>query len=433
MIDRYSTKRMQKIWSEENKFNTYLKVELTSLEAWTNLGIIPKSDFDLIRKNAKLNLKRLKEIEMLTKHDVIAFTRSISETLGDEKKWFHYGLTSTDVVDTAYSVQIKEANLLILSNLLNFADILKEKAYEYKNTPVIGRTHGVHAEITSLGLKFTLWYDEMQRNIQRFKKASKNIEVGKLSGAVGNFVNTSLEIQDFVCDKLEINSSKISTQILQRDRHAEYISTLAIIATTLEKIALEIRNSQRTEVMEMMEFFSKDQKGSSAMPHKKNPIASENICGIARVLRGYVIPALENNSLWYERDISHSSVERIIIPDATNLIDYAFRRYSKVIQNLIIDQKKMKENINLTQGTIFSQRVLSFLIHKNMSREEAYDLVQKIADKAWNNKISFMKLLKKNKKINSLINNKEFEELFNHDYFLKNVDLIYERVFNIKF
>lgn len=429
MINRYSTDRVKKVWSEQNKFDTYLKVEIAAVKAWVKEGVIPESDLKLIEENAKVNLDRLKEIETETKHDVIAFTRAISETLGEEKKWVHYGLTSTDVVDTAYSVQFKEVNKYILDNLTNFAQVLKEKAMEHKETPVMGRTHGVHAEITSLGLKFALWYDEMQRNIKRFKEASSEIEIGKISGAVGNFANTPAHLQDLICKELGISSTNISTQTLQRDRHANYMSVLAIIGSTLEKIAIEVRNSQRTEVREMMENFSSGQKGSSAMPHKRNPIASENITGIARVLRGYVIPAMENNALWYERDLSHSSVERIIIPDATNLIDYALTRYGKVIQNLVIDEKQMLANINLTQGVVFSQRVLTSLIEKGLSREEAYDIVQPLAIKSWEDKSPFIDLLKSNEKITSKLTDNELEELFNVKYFLKEVDTIYKRVF----
>ncbi len=428
MIERYSTKRMDKVWSEQNKFDTYLAVEIAATKAWVDEGIVPSSDYELIRNNAKVDLVRLKEIELETKHDVIAFTRAVSETLGEEKKWVHYGLTSTDVVDTAYSVQLKVANEYILESLESFANTLKEQALKHKMTPVMGRTHGVHAEITSLGLKFLLWYDEMQRNIERFKTASKQIEFGKISGAVGNFANTPARIQDSICKELGIGSTNISTQTLQRDRHADYISTIAIIGTTLEKIATEVRNSQRTEVREMMEYFDKGQKGSSAMPHKRNPIASENICGIARVLRGYVVPAMENNSLWYERDISHSSVERIIIPDATSLIDYALGRYNRVIANLIIDEEQMMANINLTQGVVFSQRVLSTLIEKGLSREESYDTVQPLAIKAWEEKTRFIDLLKSNEIIMSKINEKELEEIFDIGYFLKEVDIVFDRV-----
>ncbi len=429
MIKRYTTKNVNDVWELENKYKTYLEVEIAAAKAWMEEGVIPQEEFKLIENNAKVNVDRINEIELETKHDVIAFTRAVSETLGPERKWIHYGMTSTDVVDTAYSLQLKKVNKYILESLQNFIDALKEKAIQYKNTPVMGRTHGVHAEITSLGLKFALWYEEMQRNLERFTIASKQIEVGKVSGAVGNFANTPPHIQDKICDELGIDSSKISTQTLQRDRHAEYISTIAIIGTTLEKIAIEVRNSQRTEVREMFEFFDKGQKGSSAMPHKKNPIASENITGIARVLRGYVVPAMENNALWYERDISHSSVERIIIPDATNLIDYALNRYGNVIRKLIIDEQQMLENINLTKGVVYSQRVLTELINKGLSREEAYDLVQPLAIKAWEDKTPFIDLLKENQLINSKLTTSEIESLFDYNYFLKEVDAIYERVF----
>lgn len=429
MIDRYSTQRMKDIWTDKNKFNIYLKVEIAASKAWVKQNVVPMSDFILLEKNAKINLERLKEIEAETKHDVIAFIRSISENLGDEKKWFHYGLTSTDIVDTAYAVQFKKANKYILEGLQNFSLVLKNKALEYKNTPVIGRTHGVHAEPTSLGLKFALWYDEMQRNIKRFIDVSKEIQIGKISGAVGNFANTPIEVQDFICNELGINSSNISTQTLQRDRHAHYVTVISIIGTTLEKIAFEIRNSQRTEVREMMESFSKGQKGSSSMPHKKNPISSENIIGISRLLRGYVIPALENNSLWYERDLSHSSVERVIIPDITNLIDYALERFTKVVEDLYIDEEQMLNNIYLTKGVIFSQRVLTSLIDKNFSREKAYDLIQPITIKAWEDKILFIDLLKLNTEIMSVISIKELEELFDIKFYLKEVDPIFKRVF----
>ncbi len=432
MIDRYSTDRIKKIWSIESKFKTYLKVELATLEVWSKKNKVPEKDFLLIKKNAKLNLKRLFEIEQETKHDVVAFVKSISESLGSEGKWFHYGLTSTDVVDTAYAIQLKESNKFILDNLIKFSEILKLKAFKYKDTPIIGRTHGIHAEITSLGLKFALWYDEMQRNIKRFKFAAAEVETGKISGSVGNFVNTPSEIQDEVCKNLKLNSAKISTQILQRDIHANYISTLAIIGTTLEKIAFEIRNSQRTEVGELMEFFDKNQKGSSSMPHKKNPIASENIVGIARLLRGYVIPALENNALWYERDISHSSVERVIIPDVINLIDYSLTRYGKIINNLLINEMKINSNIDLTNGVIFSQRILNFLIENNFSRDEAYKIVQSLSLKSFDEDRSFFELLWNHEKINKNFKKEDILNLFDKKYFLKEVDVIFRRVFDVK-
>ncbi len=428
MIDRYSTKKMQDIWNDENKFLSYLKVELASIKAFVNEGIIPETDYKKIKDNAKINLKRLYEIEEETKHDVIAFTRMISESLGEEKKWFHYGLTSTDVVDTAYSIQLKEANKIIKEDLNELLESLKKKALKYKDLPTIGRTHGVHAEVTSFGLKWALYYDELKRNIKRFEEASSEIESGKMSGAVGNYTIIKPEIQDFVCKELGIKSSKISTQVLPRDLHANYMFIISLIGSLLEKISLEIRHLQRTEVREVQEGFGKNQKGSSAMPHKKNPIASENITGISRVLRGYVIPSLEDITLWHERDISHSSVERIIIPDATNLMDYSLNRMKKVIDNLVVNEDKILSNIWITNGLVFSQRVLTELIKKGMSREDSYDLVQKISMESWETNKSFKELLKNNKNI--ILNEKELEACFDLKFYLKEVDSIYKRVFD---
>lgn len=427
MILRYSREKMRKIWSDENKFNTFLNVEILSCYAWSELGIIPKEDVDKIKAKAKVDLARIAELEAITRHDVIAFTRSISETLGDEKKWVHYGLTSTDVVDTTNGVLLKQANDIIYDDIIKFMDVLKEKALRYKDTPCIGRTHGIHADITSFGLKWVLWYEEMKRNLERFNMARRDIECGKISGAVGNFVNVEPAIQDYVCEKLGISSPNISTQVLQRDRHAFYISTLALIATTLEKIATEIRSLQRTEIHEVEEAFKTGQKGSSAMPHKRNPISSENICGCARVMRGYMTPAYEDIPLWHERDISHSSVERIILPDATELLDYMLNRYSDVLSNLVVYEDRMLQNINKTDGAIFSQRVMNALIKKGLSREEAYDLVQILAMKSYNEKINLFDLLKKNKKVTSLLSLDEIKSYFSLDYYFKNVDEIYDR------
>ncbi len=430
MIIRYSTKRMQAIWSLQNKFQTYLEIEFATLRAWNKLGLIPTKDLNEILKNSKINLSEIDKLENDTKHDVIAFTRSISALLGLEKKWFHYGLTSTDIVDTAYAVQLKEADGYILENLLAFAAVLKAKAMLYKKTPIIGRTHGIHAEITSFGLKWALWYDELQRDINRFKLAAKEIEVGKISGAVGNFANTGIELQDMVCKELKLGSAHISTQILQRDRHAAYIFSLAVIASTLEKIAMEIRHLSRTEVHEVEENFAKNQKGSSAMPHKKNPIASENICGLARVIRGYNVTALENIPLWHERDISHSSAERIILPDATNLIDYMLTRYGKVLDELNVFPDKMLENIDLTNGIIYSQRVLLVLINKGVSREAAYDKIQALTTKKISKKNDFKKIVLNDEFIAAKLTKKQIESCFDPQYFLKEVDAIYKRVFN---
>ncbi len=428
MIKRYSREVMQNLFTSTAKFNAFLLVELYSLEAWSELGIIPKEDVDKIRENAEFSVKRIEELEETTKHDIVAFTRNISEYLGEEKKWVHYGLTSTDVVDTANGYIYKQANDILLEDLLEFQKVLKEKALLYKNTPCIGRTHGVHADITSFGLKWVLWYEEINRHIERFKRTRKDIEVGKISGAVGNFANTPPFVQDYVCNKLNIDSSKISTQVLQRDRHAAYMAEIALIGSTLEKIATEIRHLQRTEVREVEEFFSKGQKGSSAMPHKRNPIASENISGLSRVLRGYMITSYENIPLWHERDISHSSVERIIIPDGIMLLDYMLNRYKKVLNNLTVFEDTMHKNIYKTNGVIFSQRVLTNLIDKGLSREEAYDLVQPISMTCFNEDLQFKELLLLDKEVNKTLSEKEIEECFNIDFFLKNVDTIYKRV-----
>ena len=419
---------MDKIFTEEAKFNAYLEVEIFALEAWSELGFIPIEDVQKIRESAKFSVERIKEIEKDTKHDIIAFTRNVSEYLGEEKKWVHYGLTSTDVVDTANGYLIKQANDIISEDLIKFRDMLKEKAIEYENTPTIGRTHGIHADITSFGLKFALWYDEFNRHIERFSAIRKEIEIGKISGAVGNHANTPPFVQDFVCDKLGIQSAKISTQVLQRDRHANYISFLALVGATIEKIALEIRHLQRTEVREAQEFFAKGQKGSSAMPHKRNPIASENVTGLARVLRGYMVTSYENVALWHERDISHSSTERIIIPDATQLLDYMLNRYYKVLDTLVVFKEKMLKDIYITNGVIFAQRVLTKLIDKGFSREKAYDTVQVIAMDSWENNLDFKTLLLKNNVIMGVLSPEEVEDAFEIDYFLRNVKEIYKRV-----
>jgi len=428
MIERYRREIMNKLFTDKSKFNAMLKVELFSLGAWNKLGIVSDQDLKKIQENAKFSLERIREIEEETKHDVVAFTRNISEYLGEEKKWVHYGLTSTDVVDTANGYIYKQANDILFENLNHFLEVLKIQALKFKNTPCIGRTHGVHAEVTSFGLKWALWYDEFNRHIERFKKTRKEIEVGKISGAVGNFANTPPEVQDFVCKSLEINSAKISTQVLQRDRHAAYMSEIALIGASIEKIAIEIRHLQRTEVREVEEHFNKGQKGSSAMPHKRNPIASENMSGCARVLRGYMVSSYENIPLWHERDISHSSAERIIMPDAIILLDYMLNRYGKVLLNLTVFEEKMLKNIYLTNGAVFSQRVLTKLIDKGLSREIAYDKVQSLAMISFNNGIDFKGLLLQDSIISKQITNIELDELFKVEYFLRNVDEIFNRV-----
>ena len=428
MIERYSRKIMRDVWTEENKFSAYLEVETLSCEAWSKLGVIPAEDVEKIRANATFKVDRIKEIEEQTRHDVVAFTRAVSESLGEERKWVHYGLTSTDVVDTANGYLVKQADAILLKDLEEFLEVLRRRALEFKSTPCIGRTHGIHADITSFGLKWALWFEEMKRNIERFKTASAGVEAGKMSGAVGNFANIPPFIQDYVCEKLGINSANISTQVLQRDRHAYYIGTLALIASTLEQMAFEVRNLQRTEVREVEEAFRKGQKGSSAMPHKRNPISSENICGCARVMRGYMAASYENVALWHERDISHSSTERIILPDATELLDYMLTRFKGILENLVVYPETMLANIYRTKGVIFAQRVMNALIGKGLAREQAYDTVQPIAMKAWTEGLDYQTLLKDSPDVMGLLTVDELESCFTLDYYFKNVDFIFGRV-----
>ena len=427
MIERYSRKCMRDIWSEENKLSVYLKIELLNAKAWSKLGVVPEEDLVKLDK-ASFTISRVKEIEAITKHDVVAFTRAVGETLGDEKKWIHYGLTSTDVVDTANGYLLKLANEILLKDIDEIMKVIKKRALEFENTPCIGRTHGMHADITSFGLKWALWYSDLTRIRKNFVDACKNVEVGKLSGAVGNFANIPPQIEEMVCNDLGIDHANISTQIIQRDRHAEYMSSLALIASELEKMALEVRHLARQEVKEAEEAFTKGQKGSSAMPHKRNPISSENICGCSRVIRGYMMTAFENVALWHERDISHSSTERIILPDATELLDYMLNRFKGVLEGLVVYPSKMLEDIYLTNGVIFAQRVLYALIEKGLVREEAYDTVQPIAMRALDEKKQYIDLLKADPKVSSLLTNEEIESCFTLDYYMKNVDLIYKRV-----
>ena len=429
MISRYSRKKMREIWSDKSRYDAWLKVEVLAAKAWSELGVIPKEDVALLVRNAKYDIARIEELEQVTRHDVVAFTRSVSESLQDESKWVHYGLTSTDVVDTAYGYLYKQCNEILLEDINHLSEIMKEKAIQYQNTPCIGRTHGVHADITSFGLKFALWYDELQRQKVRFELAIKQIEVGKISGAVGTFANTPPFVQDFVCKELGINSSNMSTQTLQRDRHAYYLATLALIASTIEKIGIELRHLQRTEVRELEEGFRSGQKGSSAMPHKRNPISSENLAGCARVMRGYMLTGFEDIPLWHERDISHSSAERIVIPDATMLLDYMLVRISSVLSNLVVFEDKMIQNIELTNGVIFSQRVMTTLIDKcGFTREKAYDLVQPLAMETWEKNLQFRKLLENSEELSLVLSKTELDECFSLQFHLRNVEEIYRRV-----
>lgn len=428
MIERYSRPEMRAIWTEERKFNTWLEVEILACEAWSKLGVIPPEDVEKIRANARVHVERIYEIEQETRHDVVAFTRQISETLGEERKWVHYGLTSTDVVDTALSHLLLQANEILEKDLLNFIEIIKEKAREHKYTLMMGRTHGVHAEPITFGLKMALWYEEMKRNLERFRNAKKRVAYGKLSGAVGTYANIDPFVEEYVCEKLGLTPAPISTQTLQRDRHAEYMSVLALIATSLEKFAVEIRGLQKTEIREVEEFFNKGQKGSSAMPHKRNPIGSENITGLARLMRGYMLSAYENVPLWHERDISHSSVERVILPDATMLLNYMLNRFGNIVKNLTVYPENMLANMEKTYGLIYSQRVLLALIDKGLSREEAYDLVQARAMQAWEEKVPFRSLVEQEPLVQQYLNKVELDECFNVRQHLSQVDRIFERL-----
>ncbi|MCC5915583.1 MAG: adenylosuccinate lyase [Balneolaceae bacterium] len=428
MIERYSRQEMTEIWSEQNQFQAWLDVELAACRAWSRFGKIPSEDVDKLYESASFDIDRIKEIEKETRHDVVAFTRAVSETLGDEKKWVHYGLTSTDVVDTANGYRLLQANKLLRTGIERFTHALAEKAHEHKLSVMMGRTHGVHAEPTTFGLKCALWYAEMKRNIERFDRSAKDVEFGKLSGAVGTFAHIPPEVEKYTCDYLGLEAAPISTQTLQRDRHAYYMATLAIIGATLEKIAVEIRHLQRTELREAEEFFSKGQKGSSAMPHKRNPISSENITGCARVLRGYMISAYENVPLWHERDISHSSVERIILPDATILLDYMLHRFSGVIEKLMVYPENMLDNMEKTHGLVFSQRLLLMLIEKGLSREKAYDTVQPLAMRSWEEKRPFRDLVVTDSVISENLTPAEIEAAFDLKHHTRRVDEIFKRV-----
>lgn len=428
MISRYARKEMSDIWTDEQQFQSWLDVELAACWAWAKLGKIPMEDVDKLYENASFSVDRIKEIEAKTRHDVVAFTRAVSETLGEEKKWVHYGLTSTDVVDTAWGVRLKKANQLLHRDLEHIIEVLAEKAKEHKYTVMMGRTHGIHAEPTTFGLKCALWYAEMKRNLERFNRAAEDVEFGKLSGSVGTFANIPPEVEQYTCEKLGLQPAPISTQTLQRDRHAYYLSTLALIGSTMEKMAVEIRHLQRSELREAEEAFRKGQKGSSSMPHKRNPVSSENITGCARVLRGYMVTAYENIPLWHERDISHSSAERIILPDATILLNYMLNRFAGVVDRLVVFEENMEANIWKTQGLVFSQRVLHKLIDKGMPREKAYDTVQPLAMKSWEEQKLFKPIVEAEAAVTDTLSQDEIDDAFDLKHHTRNVDAIFERV-----
>ena len=427
MIQRYLLKEMENIFSDESRFNAYLQVEIAVLEAWSKIGVIPNQDVQKVKEHAKVDVKRINEIELITRHDVVAFTRQISETLGEEKRWVHYGLTSTDVVDTSLSLLYKKANELILKSLNNLLSAIKDKALTYKYTPCIGRTHGMHGEVISFGVKWANYYDELQRGIIDFEKARKEIEVAKISGAMGNYANIDPRIQDLVAQSLNIESANISTQVLSRDRHEKYACALTIISTLFEKIATEIRNLSRSEIVEVEEGFSKGQKGSSAMPQKRNPISSENITGGVRMIRGYLIPILEDNALYSERDISHSSAERIIFPDSLILIDFMLNRFIGLIENLKVNEKNMKKNANSFGGIVFSQKVMLTLVEKGITREDAYRLVQRNALDAFDNDGNFRENLLEDSDVLKYLTEDEINKCFDYKEYLNHVDDIFKR------
>ncbi|MEW6739051.1 MAG: adenylosuccinate lyase [Nitrospirota bacterium] len=429
MIPRYTRTEMGRLWEPENRFQKWLDVEIAVCEAWAELGEIPEDALKVIKEKAKFDIARIDEVERTVKHDVIAFLTSVSEFVGPESRFIHKGLTSSDVVDTALSLLMREASDIIIKDIKELMGVLKEQAFKYKTVPCIGRSHGVHAEPMTFGLKFALWYEDAKRNLRRMETAKDVISIGKLSGAVGTFSNIPTELEDMVCNKLGLKPEPVATQVVQRDRHAEYMTALALIAACIEKIAVEIRHLQRTEVLEAEEPFSVGQKGSSAMPHKRNPVGCENLSGLARIVRSNAIAALENIALWHERDISHSSVERVIIPDSMILVDYMLNRLKGILKDMHVYPERMKTNMDRSYGLYNSQRVMLALTEKGITREDAYTMVQRNAMESWKGGVSFMKLLQKDSDITKHLSPKEIEEIFDLHYYLRNVDYIFGRVF----
>ncbi len=429
MIPRYTRPEMGRIWNDENRFRTWLTVEVAATETLAEMGMVPKAAAKSIRERADFNVERIHEIEAEVRHDVIAFTTAVAEIVGPDARWFHYGLTSNDVVDTAQALLIKQASALIAQDLERLAEVLERRAWEFKDTPMVGRTHGIHAEPITFGFKLANWYSETQRNIVRFKAAAEDLRVGKFSGAVGIFAHLTPEIEEQICARLGLKAAAVSSQVIQRDRHAHYLATLAVIASTLDKIATEIRHLQRTEVREAEEFFSEKQKGSSAMPHKRNPVTSEQISGLARVVRGNAQAGFENVALWHERDISHSSAERVVLPDSTTLIDYLLNKAAGLIETMFVYPKRMLANLESTHGLIFSGQLLLDLVEHGMSREDAYRLVQTHAMRAWKEGLNFHDLILADKEITGKVPRKQIEYAFDLQRQLKNVDKIFSRVF----
>jgi adenylosuccinate lyase len=428
MIERYSRPKISGIWSDENRFRIWLQIEICAVEAEVKLGKVPEEAFKIIKEKANFEVKRILEIEDVVKHDVIAFLTNVAEYVGEPARYIHLGMTSSDILDTALSIQMKQAGEILLEDMEKLKDAIAKRAKEFKYTPVIGRTHGIHAEPTTFGLKLALWYEEMKRNIFRFKNALENISVGLISGAVGNYQHIDPFVEKFVCEKLGLKPDPISTQVIQRDRHAEYLCTLAIVASSLDKFATEIRHLQKTEVLEAEEFFSKGQKGSSAMPHKRNPITCERISGMARLIRGNAMVGLENIPLWHERDISHSSVERVIIPDTTIAMDYILDKTTNLIEKLLVYPENMQKNLAITGGLYFSEGILLALAEKGISREEAYKLVQRNAMRVWQEKLDFKTLVKNDQDIMKLLSEQEIDGIFDLKKSSAKVDIIFERL-----
>lgn len=431
MIERYTLPGMKQVWEPENKFNKWLSIEILACEAMAELGKIPEKAVKVIKEKASFDIERINRIEIEVKHDVIAFLTAVSENVGEDSKYIHMGLTSSDIIDTGLALQLIDAANIILDDLNRLKDVLKDKAYQYKDTVMIGRSHGIHAEPITFGLKLALWYEDIKRGITRMERARDAIGCGKLSGAVGTFANIDPFVEEYVCNKLGIKPDPVSTQIVQRDRHAEFMSALALIAGTVEKHAVEIRHLQRTEVLEAEEPFTSGQKGSSAMPHKRNPVGCENISGLSRLIRSNCVAAMENIALWHERDISHSSVERVIMPDSTILADYILNRFIDIIENLVVYPDNMIKNLNLTGGLIYSQRVLLELVNKGLDRDRAYRLVQRNAMETWKTGEDFQKLLMKDSEVKKILSDEDIRACFDLGYHLKHIDYIFKRVFEI--
>jgi len=429
LIPRYTRPEMGRIWSDENRFRTWLAVEIAASDTLAEAGMVPKEAAKAIRERADFRLERINEIETEVRHDVIAFTTAVAEIVGPEARWFHYGLTSNDVVDTAQALLIGQASKVIAAGLQQLSEVLKRRAWEFKDTPMVGRTHGIHAEPVTFGLKVANWYSETQRNVSRFQNAAEDMRVGKFSGAVGTFAHLSPELEDKICSRLGLKAAAVSSQVIQRDRHAAYLATLAVIASTLDKIATEIRHLQRTEVREVEEYFSEKQKGSSAMPHKRNPVTSEQISGLARVVRSNAQAGFENVALWHERDISHSSVERVIIPDSTTLIDYMLQKTANLIDTMFVYPERMKANLESTGGLVFSGQLLLDLVEHGVSREDAYRMVQRNAMRAWKEGLNFRELVLTDTDITSRVPREQIGRAFDLKRQLRNIDEIFARVF----